>query len=255
MPRILFLGTCASVTLTDDTVSFIVEDDQRVLVDVGPTIPRQILRSGISPIDLDVIVMTHCHGDHIAGFPYLMFMIFSQCEQLGIEKTIKVLAPPALLVLLQAMLRGCYPPGRFPGVSIEWIELVPHSPYRTLSGMFIEAFPVDHTVENVGLRFTLTNGHVIVYSSDTRICDALVTQATDCDVLIQEAFCASSMNELAKETGHSSTVDVNKLISLIGCKQIYLVHYLPVYASQPRLLSDEIDYNVSLAQSLMTVKV
>ena len=46
--------------------------DNKILVDVPPTIIPQLKRENISPSDINTLLITHWHGDHIFGFPFFI---------------------------------------------------------------------------------------------------------------------------------------------------------------------------------------
>ena len=45
---------------------------ERWLVDCGEGTQRQLLRSGLGLVDLDLLLITHLHGDHYLGLPGLL---------------------------------------------------------------------------------------------------------------------------------------------------------------------------------------
>ncbi len=241
MAKITFLGACSNITEYDDTVSFLVDDTKKILVDVGPTIPKQLLKAGYSPTDIDVIIVTHCHGDHILGFPYLIFSMFMKCNQTKDKKTVEVIATASVISLLKNMLSGCYPPGEFPNISIIWRKIPLETCRLDMDSMKMEFFPVIHAVENIGLRIEMSNKKSFVYSSDTMYCENLILSAKNCDLLIQEAFCEKEMNQVAINAKHSSTIDVNKILGEVDCKEIVLVHYMPMYSKMENRILSEIE--------------
>ncbi|MDP6099761.1 MAG: MBL fold metallo-hydrolase, partial [Candidatus Thalassarchaeaceae archaeon] len=46
--------------------------DERILVDAPPTIIPQLKRANLSPADINTLLITHWHGDHIFGFPFFI---------------------------------------------------------------------------------------------------------------------------------------------------------------------------------------
>src|SRR5205823_387130 len=44
-----------------------------VLLDCGATTPVALARAGVRPSDLAAVVLSHLHGDHLGGLPFLLF--------------------------------------------------------------------------------------------------------------------------------------------------------------------------------------
>lgn len=88
MFEILFLGTSASAPSARRGLSALIvkHNEYRFLVDCGEGTQRQILQSGIGFKQLNRILLTHGHLDHILGLGGLMstFMRWESIEQLEI---------------------------------------------------------------------------------------------------------------------------------------------------------------------------
>ena len=46
--------------------------DKHMIVDCPPTALASLRKAGISPADIDTILITHVHGDHVFGFPFFL---------------------------------------------------------------------------------------------------------------------------------------------------------------------------------------
>ena len=68
------IGTAASVpTAARGTAATLVaRGGERWLVDCGEGTQRQLLRSGLGLVDLDLLLITHLHGDHYLGLPGML---------------------------------------------------------------------------------------------------------------------------------------------------------------------------------------
>jgi glyoxylase-like metal-dependent hydrolase (beta-lactamase superfamily II) len=65
------------MTAPEDCCSFLVDAGRPVLIDTGAgTAPRKLVKNleglGYSPGDIKLVVLTHCHIDHVGGAPYLV---------------------------------------------------------------------------------------------------------------------------------------------------------------------------------------
>ncbi|MFW9768639.1 MAG: ribonuclease Z [Candidatus Thorarchaeota archaeon] len=69
----------------------------------------------------------------------------------------------------------------------------------------------------------------IVYSGDTRPCEALRESSTDADILISEAMYTTEHSNLADERGHSTATDAAELARDAGTNLLVLTHYSPRY--------------------------
>lgn len=63
--RLTFLGTGASDSRTRLNVSAAI--DGKVLLDAGAPLLSQLPAAGIDPDDVETLLISHCHGDHILG--------------------------------------------------------------------------------------------------------------------------------------------------------------------------------------------
>jgi ribonuclease Z len=72
--HITLLGTAASVPTASrgTSATLIACGRQRWLVDCGEGTQRQLLRSGVGLTEIDLILLTHLHGDHYLGLPGLL---------------------------------------------------------------------------------------------------------------------------------------------------------------------------------------
>ncbi len=46
--------------------------DRKHIIDAPPTALLSLRREGISPADIETIFITHLHGDHVFGLPFLL---------------------------------------------------------------------------------------------------------------------------------------------------------------------------------------
>jgi ribonuclease Z len=97
----------------------------------------------------------------------------------------------------------------------------------------------------------------IVYSGDTRPCQALREKAQDADVLISEAMYTTEHADLAQERGHSTAEDIAKIACEAGVRLLVLTHYSPRYDDGSAILDEGKAYfsNTILARDLLTISL
>ena len=71
MVKIQFLGT-GNAFCANDRLHSLVLIDEHILVDAPPTIVPQLRRAGVQPSDICDLLITHWHGDHTFGLPFLL---------------------------------------------------------------------------------------------------------------------------------------------------------------------------------------
>ncbi len=71
MVEVQFLGS-GNAFCPDGRLHSLVLIDNKILVDAPPTIIPQLKRANISPSEINTMLITHWHGDHIFGFPFFI---------------------------------------------------------------------------------------------------------------------------------------------------------------------------------------
>ena len=198
-------GACAGLLLT--------ADDAKVWIDAGNgTFSR--LQEHIAYRDLDALVLTHGHADHISDVLPLMYALGFDPELEPI--TLPVYAPPDVEVGLK------WPLG---GTSLDIFKKV--FDFRTIAepfdvgGVRFESFRTLHPAETYGLRMT-HEGKVAVYTSDTAMFAGLDDVCRDADLLISEATYVSGVE--AGPGVHMWASEAGRVAASAGAKRLVLTH-------------------------------
>jgi ribonuclease BN (tRNA processing enzyme) len=167
----------------------LVEDDGwRCLVDCGASSLIGLKGAGIDPASIDAIMISHLHGDHFGGLPFLF---------LDAQLNSKRSSP--LLVAGHADLEGRVRAAMdvlFPGsqralevVDVEFVSLAPGKTIR-VGPACAEVFDVEHFCGSppFAVRLTTPSGKVVAYSGDTEWTDTLLDASRDADLLIVETY-------------------------------------------------------------------
>lgn len=151
MFEIIFLGTSASAPSVRRNLPALVvkKDEHRFLIDCGEGTQRQILQSGIGFKNLNRILLTHGHLDHILGLAGLIstFMRWESIDQLEIIGTRSALDRVYDLIY-GVVLRGAEPPMPL------HLRIVQPGLIFEAEDFTIQAFPVSHRgAESLGYLF------------------------------------------------------------------------------------------------------
>jgi len=112
---ITVLGSCANQISNREGVSILFEDgNDNLLVDCGPGIVAAFGRACRKTSDINNLLLTHVHGDHISGFAY--FVWNRNFERMGAEPAndLHVYGAKDTLSLAEFSLKHSYPELNFP---------------------------------------------------------------------------------------------------------------------------------------------
>ncbi len=219
MAELIVLGTAASVPDAEhDTIGYVLRGPGwAILIDCGGSPLHKLARLGIKRDELEAVILTHGHADHIYGLPMLVQGLWLG----GREAALPIYGPSQTLDQARQLLELFQLAEREGLFQIQWkrIRLNEGQPVLSRQGIEITASPVIHgTQETVALRLdNPVAGRSIVYSSDTEPSPALVRLAAGASLLIHEAS--------GKVAGHSSPAQAAEVAREAGVERLALTHY------------------------------
>jgi len=252
MAKVYFLGTgSAYPSSTRDNTSLLFSFENRnILVDVSGNPARKLKELKKSLREIDTILFTHTHIDHIYGLPSLLWGMWleNRTEPLTI-----------------------YVDERFKVHLSKWFETIELSDWgiqfaihvQTFQGdsiatiidsdeLKVRTFPAKHSVPTVGLEI-LYNDKRIVYSADSEI-NSHINEYNYIDFLIHEATFAKKRSAF-----HSSMEEVLTSYNLQKVNSIIFVHLTDhepyEEVCQTFLQESKVGNDIQIAYELMKVEI
>jgi ribonuclease BN (tRNA processing enzyme) len=214
-----------------------------IMVDFGATALQAIKRLGRDPRHLGGIVITHLHGDHVGGFP---FLLLDGMYCLTRSAPLDVLGPVGTAARLDRVLRASYDDvaDKPRPYELRVRELAPGGSAEFL-GAEVQAFEASHMdppEQPLCLRIT-AGGRSVAFSGDTEMCPGLIEAARGADLLVAEC------TQLRPPAGrHCTWEDWRGAVATIGAKRVLLTHLgWDVRAEIPRLLEQAPQKGVDLS--------
>lgn len=151
-----------------------------LLLDCGAGAHRQLAKAGLRLQDVDAILVSHRHLDHVSDLPQILFTL--RIPRFGRTAPLVVAGPPGMRDYVDGLAR----------LNTPWLE----APYglavrdlldaeTSVGPVRVEAREVVHTKPSVAYRLTCED-RTLVYSGDVGDCPQIVEAARGADLLLLE---------------------------------------------------------------------
>lgn len=179
------------------------------LIDCGASSLPALKRQGIAPNDIELILITHFHGDHFGGLPFLLL----DAQFSRRSRPLVVAGPEGIEARLAQMMEALFENSsrtkqRF---ELNLVTLLPETTFR-LGEINVTPFPVVHGLSGgpfLAYRIE-AEGRTVAYTADTEWTEALVPLGRDADLLIAEAYTFDKpvKNHLSLKTLEARLADI-----------------------------------------------
>ncbi len=160
---------------------------QVLLVDCGATTLAALKTQGLDPGDISAVAITHLHGDHFGGLPFLIL----DAQFSGRSAPLLIAGPPGTAARLGQAMEVLFPGSssvhrRFP---VEVTELPTDGTPAPLGAAVVRGWEVEHAsgAPPLALRVELA-GVSFAYSGDTQWTPVLARAARGADLFAAEAY-------------------------------------------------------------------
>jgi ribonuclease BN (tRNA processing enzyme) len=190
----------------------------RFAIDFGTSSLIALAQQGIEHNSIDAIVLTHLHGDHCGGVPFLLMD-----AMLGAKRSRPlVVAGPRDLQRRMGEIREALFPGSHvmaPKFALTWLEMEPGRPHQVLD-LVVTPQPARHTAETnpTAVRVEV-GGKVVSYTGDTEWTDEVAKVAAGADLLIAESYYYEKPIKW-----HLNYPDIAARRQALGARRVILTH-------------------------------
>ena len=188
------------------------------LVDCGPTVLLAMKQHGVDTARLDFLVVSHMHGDHFGGIPFLLLEYIYERPR---TRPLRVLGPAGIRDRVWTLTRALYPdvvPDALP-FALEFVELEPERPTTVAD---VELYPVRvlHQDADVSLAIRFTaGGKRFLYSGDSPWDDRFLALARDVDLFLCE--CTAYEEPMGR---HIQWTTLAPFVPRLECRRLVLIH-------------------------------
>ncbi|MDO9439756.1 MAG: MBL fold metallo-hydrolase [Beijerinckiaceae bacterium] len=193
-----------------------------VLADFGASAIVGWRRLGLDLSEIDAVVLSHLHGDHFGGLPFLL--LDRQFSRAGHGRTLLIAGPPGTQGRLDALLEAMFPGGSTLPWKFQWtVAEIPPGGEMDVVGFSVATMEVVHPsgAPSTGLRIA-REGKLFAFSGDTEWTDALIALAKDADLFLTECHSGAT-----KVSSHIDWPTLQDKLPLLDAKRIMVTHLGP----------------------------
>jgi ribonuclease BN (tRNA processing enzyme) len=187
--RLLFVG-CGDAFGSGgrfNTCFHLVGQQANLLIDCGASSLPALKRLDIVRNDIELILITHFHGDHFAGLPF--FLLDAQFSRR--TKPLVIAGPEGIEMRLGQVMEALFENSSKTQQKFD-LSIVALKPEQTVrfGEVSVTPYPVVHGSSGgpfLGYRIE-TEGRVVAYSADTEWTETLIPLGRGADLFIAEAY-------------------------------------------------------------------
>ncbi|MDP2411457.1 MAG: MBL fold metallo-hydrolase [Pseudolabrys sp.] len=203
-----------------NTCFFLETDKANLLVDCGASSLPALKAQGIDPNRIDGVILSHLHGDHFGGLPFLLLDgRFSRRD-----KPLTIAGPPGTRARLDALMEVFFPKSTGSTWKFSWsVQEIAVGIETDVLGHAVVTAEVIHQSGAPSTALRISDGDkVFAYSGDTEWTDALLPIARDADLFICECYAYAG-----KLSGHMSWEILQPRLADLRARQVMVTHMNP----------------------------
>lgn len=217
--EIYFLGTGEACDGNEPNTSMLLktgksETGGRIMLDCGFSVPHRYFSLNPDPDELEVLWISHFHGDHFFGTPLLLLWFW----EMGRRKKLHIAGPPGveskITRTLDLAYQNLFARLQFP---LEFTEM-DDGERKEINHCLLQTAYDEHSQPCLSLRLEV-EGKGIFYSGDGRPTPNTLSLARGSDIVIHEAYGFEDTTP-----GHGSIASCLDFASRAGVRKLALLH-------------------------------
>ncbi len=274
--KLTLLGTgCPSVDFKRcGSSNLISTKSTKILVDCGSGVTQRLDQSKNSSADIDALLLTHLHTDHVIDIYQLIISSWhldrtSQWKIYGPKGTKKLVDKIFLAWKSERKLRISYEKRKSSKALNYKVYEFQKEGFININDIKIKYFEVDHKPVPYAYGFSFFNKNKkLTISGDTKPCESLMLNAQNADVLLHEVFIEYEINQTSglrsKKTlhnvkeYHTPSNLVGKVAKLSNCKKLVLTHFVPTrfnISKLKKIIRKDFGKDPIIGNDLLTINI
>jgi ribonuclease BN (tRNA processing enzyme) len=210
------------------------------LIDCGASSLPALKRLDVARDEIELILITHFHGDHFAGLPFLLL----DAQFSRRTRPLVIAGPEGIETRLAQVMEALFEHSSETKQRFE-LSVVALRPEETrhFGGVEVTPYAVVHGESGgpfLGYRIE-TEGRVLAYTADTEWTDMLIPLARDADLFIAEAYMYEKVlrNHLSLKTLEQHLPEINArrlVLTHMSDDMLSRLHDLPYTAAEDGMM-------------------
>ena len=192
-----------------------------LLVDCGASALSALKGRGLDPSRIDGVILSHLHGDHFGGLPFLLLDAQFLSRR---DKPLLIAGPPGVRTRLDTAMEAFFPRSTTSTWKFDWrIEEIAVGIETGVLGHSLVTAEVIHQSGAPSTALRLSDGETtFAYSGDTAWTEALLPIARDADLFVCECYAHAGTLP-----GHMSWENLRPRLADLGARRTMITHMNP----------------------------
>src|ERR1043165_504706 len=191
------------------------------LIDCGASTQVALNAHRIEPNTIDAVILSHLHGDHFGGIPFLL--LYGQFLSPR-DRPLLIAGPPGSTERINALVEACFPRATKNKWRFPWsVTEIPVATPTDVLGLHVVSAEVIHFSGAPSTALRISDGaKTISYSGDTQWTDALLALARG------DALCVVEGYDYDRALpGHMNWTTIRERLADFNARRVILTHMNP----------------------------